>query len=271
MERVPHYLTAGFIALLLSLIAVQTRAADIAIIIDDLGYEKTNGDRAVSLPGAVTLAFLPQTPYGRTQALEAREQGKEIMLHLPMQALNGQRLGPGGLTLGMSQADFAETLRADLASLPPVAGINNHMGSLLTQHPGDMAWLMRDIARIGGLYFIDSRTSARSVALAEARRAGLPAARRNVFLDATPHNAAFVRKQIKRLIQEARRHGTAIAIGHPYATTLSVLAELIPRLKTQGIRLISAGELIAQQERKSTWQKYSSPSPKAAKNSKPSP
>ncbi len=271
MERVPHYLAAGFIALLLSLSAVQTRAADIAIIIDDLGYEKAGGDRAVSLPGAVTLAFLPQTPYGRAQALEARERGKEIMLHLPMQAMNGQRLGPGGLTLAMSRADFAETLRADLASLPPVAGINNHMGSLLTQHPGDMAWLMHDIARIGGLYFIDSRTSARSVALAEARRAGLPSARRNVFLDATPNNATFVRAQLKRLIHQAERHGTAIAIGHPYATTLKVLETIIPRLKTRGIRLISASGIIARQERNPTWPKYSSPSQKAARNSKLSP
>lgn len=265
--------SAWLLALLLGVYAmgIQARAATIAIIIDDLGYAQRPSKRAVDLPGAVTLAFLPHTPYAYQLAERARREGKETMLHLPMQSIAPHALGPGGLTLAMARADFARTLRDDLSSLPPVAGINNHMGSLLTQHPGDMDWLMRDIASIGGLYFVDSRTTASSVALVEARRMGIPATSRNIFLDATPNDAAFVRRQLAELIRQARRRGTAVAIGHPYRATLKVLKAQIPRLGEQGIRLVPVSQIILAQARSRLWHASSSPLPKVVKNSKPLP
>ncbi|MEJ2633032.1 MAG: divergent polysaccharide deacetylase family protein [Acidihalobacter sp.] len=259
------------LGLLICACALSAQAAEVAIIIDDLGYEHLPSKRAVDLPGPVTLAFLPHTPYADVLAKRALREGKQIMLHLPMQSVAPHALGPGGLTLAMGRADFARTLRDDLASLPHVSGINNHMGSLLTQHPGDMDWLMKDIAGIGGLYFVDSRTTPNSVALDEARRMGVPATSRNIFLDAIPDDADFVRKQLRELIHIARRDGTAVAIGHPYPTTLDVLATAIPRLREEGIRLVPVSRIIAAQSRSPQWRAYSSPSPKAVKNSKPSP
>lgn len=252
-------------------LAAQAQRAKVAIIIDDLGYEQGPGQQAVDLPGQVTLAILPKTPFADQLARRARREGKQILLHLPMQSVVPHPLGPGGLTLPMTRKDFARTLRSDLSSLPPVAGINNHMGSLLTQHPGDMSWLMHDIARIGGLFFVDSMTTPRSVAFQEARQAGVPATRRDVFLDAIPDDRKFVRHQLRELIRIARRDGTAVAIGHPYPATLHILAAAIPRLRAQGIRLVPVSRIIAAQSRRPSWRAYSSPSPKTVKNSKPLP
>ena len=128
----------------------------IAIIIDELGDNLVNGLRAVRLSGDVTCSFLPFAPYTTGLARQAHFQDKEVMVHLPMDSLDDRRLGPGGLTVGMVRARFTQVLRADLKAVPYATGINNHMGSLLTQLPENMAWLMAELRR-HPLYFVDSR------------------------------------------------------------------------------------------------------------------
>ncbi|OBS09402.1 divergent polysaccharide deacetylase family protein [Acidihalobacter prosperus] len=233
------------LALLLTAAALlgEARAAEIAIIIDDVGYDRPLGLQAAELPGPVTLAFLPDTPYAASLARRAYRAGKQIMLHLPMQSLEPHPLGPGGLTLHMTRSEIRATLLADLASLPHVAGINNHMGSLLTQNAGDMAWLMQDIRQIGGLFFIDSLTTPQSAALEEARRAGIPSAARDIFLDDV-REPAYIDRQLDKAIAIARARGSAIAIGHPYAATLEVLRRRLPQLAAEGVHLVTAGQLI---------------------------
>ncbi|HKJ75984.1 MAG TPA: divergent polysaccharide deacetylase family protein, partial [Gammaproteobacteria bacterium] len=102
----------------------------VAIIIDDLGDRLDAGERALALPGPLTYSFLPHTPYSARLARRAHALGKEVMLHLPMEAVAGNRLGPGAVTLHMNQAQLLRTVRSDLAAVPHVRGINNHMGSL---------------------------------------------------------------------------------------------------------------------------------------------
>lgn len=243
----------------------------ISIIIDDVGYNLPEGEQAVSLPGPVTLAFLPHTPYAARLARMAHHQGKQVMLHLPMAAEHHQALGPGGLTMAMNKVDFLRTLRADLASIPYVAGVNNHMGSLLTQHRARMRWLMHDLMyQGGGLFFVDSRTSSETVAQHVAIDNGIANTRRDVFLDNVQEPAA-IRRQFIALIAHARRHGTALGIGHPHPTTLRTLALLLPQLEAAGVRLVPVSELIRlqQQRRLRLWQASSSRSLLAAKNSKP--
>lgn len=223
---------------------VQAHAAEISIIIDDVGYDHPLGLKAAELPGSVTLAFLPNTPFAVPLARLAYRNGKQIMLHLPMQSLEPHPLGPGGLTLDMTRDEIRRTLLADLASLPHVAGINNHMGSLLTQNAGDMAWLMHDIGRIGGLFFVDSLTTPRSAALEEARRAGIPSAARDIFLDDVHDDPAYVDRQLDKALAIARVRGSAIVIGHPYATTLAVLRRRIPQLAAEGVKLVTVSALI---------------------------
>lgn len=191
----------------------------------------------------MTCAILPGTPHGKFLAEKAHQAGKEVMLHLPLQAADmSKQLGPGGIELDTGQRALVDSLAASLASVPHVQGVNNHMGSLLTMHPGHMGWLMQEL-RKRGLYFVDSYTTPRSIALTMAREFGVPAVRRHVFLDRNPAIAA-IELEFERLKAHAQRHGLAVAIGHPTDATLSVLERHLPGLQQQGYRLLSAGEIV---------------------------
>lgn len=219
----------------------------VAIIIDDIGNNYALDARAVALPGPVTYAFLPDTPYAAELARRAHGAGKEVLLHLPLEAIDHAPLGPGGLTLDMTRRTFVSTVRADLAAIPDVEGVNNHMGSLLTQHPGDMGWLMTALKHAPmPLFYVDSRTTAQSVAFQIAEEHHLPATWRDVFLDDVQTKAAITH-QLARLIAIAKRRGTAVAIGHPYPVTLRILKQRLPKLATEGVELVPVRAVIARQ------------------------
>ena len=227
----------------------------ISVIIDDLGNSLGEGERAVELPGPVTCAFLPYTPYSARLAQRAHEGGKQVMLHLPMESLDDRMLGPGGLTLDMRKAEFLRTLRSDLEAIPYVSGVNNHMGSMLTADPARMRWLMQDLLYRGNLFFVDSRTNKNTVAQFEAMDNGIANPRRDVFLDNVQQPEA-VRRQFELLLAMARRNGTAIGIGHPHPVTLQVLEQMLPTLAAAGVRLVPVSQLIALQHEHRTrvWQ-----------------
>ena len=220
----------------------------VAIIIDDLGYRHLEGKRALALPGAVTLSILPHTPFGREFAEGAHAKGMEVMLHLPLQPEDSSEdPGPGGIWLESALSEVSGLLTEDLASVPYAVGVNNHMGSMLTRHPGHMTWLMEELDR-RKLFFVDSFTTPSSVALQMAHETGVPAVRRNVFLDANPDEDA-VMEEFDRLLVLARERGYAVAIGHPYPSTMSVLERRLPELERNGFRLVPASQLIKQVNR----------------------
>ena len=257
--------------LVLAVLAAAVPAAEaprVAIIIDDLGNNLELGRAAVALPGALTYSVLPHLPYSDLLAREVHASGREVMLHLPMQSSDGRRLGPGGLCADMARADFARRVRDSVAAVPHVVGVNNHMGSLLTREPLAMEWLMADLACLGGLYFVDSRTDVRTVARDAARSAGLANAQRDVFLDHAI-DMPEIRRQFQRLVDRAHSQGMAIAIGHPHPQTLEVLGELLPMLPGLGVSLVPVSQLVSDQRSEPPWHACSSPSPKVAKNSKP--
>lgn len=229
--------------------ALQTQPALIAIIIDDLGNQLSAGRRAIALPAPVACAVMPHTAYGSMLAREAHRSGKEVMLHLPMQSMEMQRIaGPGEISLDNGAPELRQILERNLAAVPHVIGVNNHMGSLITRHPGHMRWLMQAIRERGDLFFIDSFTTPGSVAYAMAREGGVPSARRHVFLDDDPEITA-VRRQFERLQTEARRRGFAIGIGHPYPSTLEVLEAGLAGLSADQFRLVPVSEIVARLER----------------------
>lgn len=240
----------------------------ISIIIDDIGYNLPAGMRAIGLPGAIAYAFLPHTPHAGDLARLAHGFDKEVILHAPMQSITDNHLlGPGALTLDMSEQEFAQTLHEDLESIPHVIGINNHMGSLLTQHPGHMVWLMRELGRRGDLFFVDSLTTERSVVSQVADEHRIPTLRRDIFLDAE-RNPRHISGQFYRLVDLAHRQGYALGIGHPYPETLRVLERMLPQLESLNVNLIPLSEQI-KLRRSPQWQASLSPSPRAAKNSRP--
>jgi len=242
-------LTRTFLYLLLILPAWATTTADelasISIIIDDLGNNLQHGQRAIALPGAVTFSVLPFTPFGKQLAKQAHQQGKEIMLHLPMDNNHDRPLGPGGLTFKQDRPIFEQQLEKAIAATPYVSGLNNHMGSGLTTSNDHMQWLMQTIKEYP-LYFVDSRTSADSVAASTAVAQNIPTLERDIFLD---HEATseFTSQQFKRLIKKARLNGSAIAIGHPYPSTLSYLENVLPHLESLGVQLVSPSQLLSSQ------------------------
>jgi hypothetical protein len=220
----------------------------IAIIIDDLGYGLEIGERAVKLPGAVSFAVLPATPRGRRLAEFAHEHGREVLLHLPLQSASGRLASePGRLGLDMTRQQFAEAFSQNLAAVPYVAGVNSHRGSLLTRHPGHMTWLMEEIKAHAGLYFVDSFTTHESVALSIAREQGVPAVKRDVFLDPDLEPGTLER-EFARLKRLARERGFALGIGHPHPQTLALLEREIPALADEGYELVSIGRYIALQQ-----------------------
>lgn len=220
-----------------------SQSPSISIIIDDMGYRLSSGARAINLPGALTYSFLPHAPHAISLSKSAYQQNKEVMLHLPMQAESGKKLGPGGLTESMTEQEFVEVLESNVESIPYVKGFNNHMGSLLTKSTLWMTRLMREMTKNKTLFFVDSRTTSESVALAVARAEGLQSITRDVFID-HEESDQFIHKQLKKLIRRAKRKGTALAIAHPKKITLSILEKWLPTLDKQGIKLVPVSTLI---------------------------
>lgn len=228
----------------------DARAEKLAsIIIDDLGNNLEHGEMAIALPGAVTLAFLPHTLFASELADRANAAGKEVMLHLPLQSVRHHSHTPGTLQLHMTQAEFVRQLRSNIASVPHIKGINNHMGSLLTRHPGHMNWLMAVLAEEGGLYFIDSRTTTKSVASSFAEKYKVPNMIRDIFLD-PDDRPETLRREFSRFIDRANLSGHAIAIAHPYPRTLQFITDHLDELEEQGIKLVPVSELVNRQHRR---------------------
>ena len=233
-------------ALLLVLFSATAlaEAPRVAIIIDDLGYHLANGKRAISLPGPIAMSVLPSAPRARTLAQQAHANGKEVLLHLPLQAYDDDdRAEPAEIVLDMSRARVGDTFQQALEAVPHVVGINSHRGSLLTRHPGHMAWLMQEIAAREKLFFIDSFTTHQSVAMQIAEENGVEAMRRDIFLDPDKDPAAIAR-EFERLKAIARKRGYAIGIGHPYPATLELLERELPRLEDEGFQLVRVSELV---------------------------
>lgn len=221
--------------------AIDTRPR-LAIIIDDIGNAAAAGRTLADLPIPLTFAVLPFTQHGSALAEQAWRQGKEIMLHAPMSNTQGFSLGRGGLYDTMSEAELKAQLRENIAAIPHVVGVNNHMGSQLTQNALAMDWVMQEL-NTRGLFFIDSRTIARTQAEAAAARNNTPHARRDVFLDheqSYSHSAA----QLQKALASARHFGHAIAIGHPHATTVKVLQDYAKN-PAPDVRLVLASEIVA--------------------------
>lgn len=214
----------------------------IAIVIDDLGRSVAAVEALLALGEPITFAVLPfesETPQvvKRLQAAEA-----EMILHLPMEARGHANPGPGALLLAMAPNQLQEGTRAALAAVPGVRGVNNHMGSALAADEGAMEAVL-GVLKDQNLFFLDSRTAADTRGYAVARRLGLPAAERQVFLDNERETAAILR-QLHELFALAKSRGGAIAIAHPYPETLAALRSELPKARSQGIEIVPASQLL---------------------------
>ena len=231
---------AGVLFFSLSSLALAEKYA--SIIIDDLGNNIETGYEIASLPAALTLAILPDTAWARDIARLGSRHNKEIMLHLPLQSVVHSKPSPGTLGLHMTRSAFVRQLRHNLGAVPYIRGINNHMGSLLTRHPGHMGWLMEELQQ-HPLYFVDSKTTPRSIADRLADEYHIPNLSRDFFLD-PDDSEATLQRQFKRFIARVNSRGYALAIAHPYPKTIQFLQQHLPELAEQNIRLVPVSQLI---------------------------
>lgn len=233
-------LLAALLATAASPVTVQAEPVA-ALIIDDIGYRRSEALRAMALPAPIGFAVLPHSPHGKEMAERAHARGREVLLHQPLTPEGGRRVGSAGIGLGMSPRAIAMVLSQNLAVVPHAIGVNNHMGSAYTADPVAAGHFARVVGRHHRhLFVLDSRTSARSTLFEAARGERLRAVQRDVFLDHVA-DEAFVHQQLDLLVATARRRGTAIAIGHPYPETLRVLEQ---RLPTLGVRLVPPSAIV---------------------------
>lgn len=224
-------------------VTASSSTARLAIILDDLGNDRSAADAIFALPYPITISVLPNLAHSSEVAEEASRRGYQVLLHMPMESFGDQHPEPLELRPGMPADDVPMLVEKMIESVPNAVGVNNHQGSQATADAALMAALMPAL-RQRNLFFIDSRTTASTVAYDTARRSGVRAAFRDVpFLDDVAEPAA-VRAQLQLAVRDARKRGSAIAIGHPHAATLEVLREALPELEAQGVRFVFASELV---------------------------
>ena len=220
-----------------------TAGPKLAIILDDLGSDPEAAQAIFALQEPLTISVLPFHAHSTEIAEEAKKHGIEVMLHLPMQALGNELPEPQQLHTGMSQSEVADELSHMLANVPTAAGVNNHEGSLATTDAKLMGELM-PLLKQRSLYFVDSRTTAATVAFDVAQQNGLRCGFRNVpFLDDVEEVGA-IRKQLELAIRGAEEKGGAIAIGHPHKETLEALRELLPQARERGVLLVFVSDVV---------------------------
>jgi len=221
----------------------KARTPRLAIIIDDLGSDRAAAEAIFALGYPLTISVLPNHEHSTEIAREAQRRGFQVLLHLPMQSVANETPEAQELHPGMAGPEVATLVDQFLQNVPDAAGVNNHQGSQATADTALMDELM-PVLRDHRLFYVDSRTTAVTVAYDAAQDFGVRSAFRNVpFLDDVREVAA-VRKQLELALRGAREKGQAVAIGHPHAATLQALREVLPKAQAKGISLVPASELV---------------------------
>jgi len=221
----------------------KRRGGEIVVILDDVGFDHQPLTSAMSIDPNVNFAILPNGEHAQEAARTLHGRGFELLCHLPMQPIGYPKQSPGAnaILTSMSDAEIAETTRANVGAIPNIRGVNNHMGSAATSDRRVMTTVLGALPK--GLYFIDSKTAGTSIAGTLAHEMDIPTASRSVFLDDVQSERA-VRHQLGQLANAASTRGVAVGIGHMYPVTMKVLAEEAPRLRAEGFRFIRASDAV---------------------------
>ena len=222
----------------------RTDGPKIALVIDDLGGENHLSREFLLLDAPVTFSILPLRTYSRPLAAEAPQRGKEVILHLPMEPHGYPKIEPGegALLQKMNEEELLLQLARDIDSVPNIKGVSNHEGSRLMEDPKKMKIILSELKR-RGLFFLDSRTTPRTVGLRTAKSIGLRAMERTVFIDHSLREDE-IRKNLEQLTRSSLSRGFAIGIGHPHAMTIQSIREMLPKTKEKGIEIVPLSTLM---------------------------
>ncbi|HGN1707495.1 TPA: divergent polysaccharide deacetylase family protein [Providencia rettgeri] len=226
------------------MMCLPVSAAKLAIVIDDFGYRTKEDNQILALPAAVTIAILPNSPHGREVAEKAHQQGRDILIHMPMKPLSKQPLEKDTLSPSMSAEEIDRIIKNAISRVPYAKGMNNHMGSEMTSSLPGMQNVMRSLSQ-SNLFFLDSVTIGNTQAGNAAKEYGVPTLRRNIFID-NHQSEDETRTQLNKAVAYARRHGSAVAIGHPHPSTVRALQKYLPQLPND-IELVAVSSLLSSQ------------------------
>ena len=217
----------------------------VAIIIDDMGSSKRRARELINLDAPITLSFFPLSRNSRKLAQEASEKGKEVILHMPMEPHGFPEINPGKGALLMSMADgeLHRQIHENLEAIPFIKGVNNHMGSRFMEDDQRVSILIEEL-KGRNLFFLDSRTTPKTVGYRIAKKMGIKTEQRDVFLDNNSYDEAEIRKNILALAKIAKTEGKAIGIGHPHPATIKSIREMIPKLKKRGIEIVPLSQIM---------------------------
>jgi polysaccharide deacetylase 2 family uncharacterized protein YibQ len=217
----------------------------VAIIMDDLGRDLATANALLAIDLPVTFAILPGEARAAQVATLAHRAGREVLIHIPMEPQSYPATNPGAdaLLLGQSSEELRRRFQGFVEQVPYAVGGNNHMGSRFTEYREGMEVVLTAMKE-AGLFFVDSRTTGHSVALAEARRVGVPATGRDLFLD-NAQDVELISREIRKLVAVAGRQGQAVGICHPYAQTLEALRRQAPYLRQQQVELVPVSMLLS--------------------------
>jgi polysaccharide deacetylase 2 family uncharacterized protein YibQ len=218
--------------------------AEVAIIIDDWGYNPNNLNFLKEINIPLDISVLPFLPYSKEVAKQAHFNHKEIMLHLPLEPHPSRevRLEKKVILTNMTKEQILKILDEAIDNAPFCKGINNHMGSLATENKYLMSVIFQEMKK-RNLFFVDSLVTRNSICPELAEEFGVKFAERSVFLD-NKNDADYIRGQFSSLVKKAKRLGSAIGIGHDHPLTLKLIKELAPETEKQGIKFVFVSELV---------------------------
>ncbi|MDH5706163.1 MAG: divergent polysaccharide deacetylase family protein [Candidatus Aminicenantes bacterium] len=216
----------------------------VAIIIDDMGYSLEAIREICSLKAPLTVSVLPYSPLAQETAWIAYQSGLEVMLHLPLESINNTENNDmeGLIHSRMSREEIERMVDSELEQVPYIKGVNNHMGSKITANRPLMNIILQRLMD-RDLFFVDSRTSGRSVAYRVAQSLGIPSTFRNVFLDGSSQEE-YIQKKLIELFRLAQKKGKAVGIGHPFKETLKVLKENLDRVNEFDLELVLVSQIV---------------------------
>jgi len=215
----------------------------VAIIIDDLGYNPELDRELYQLDQPLTVAVLPfRSNTQKTAETFAAKDDFELLLHLPLEPMDAEHKEEKMATVDMTREEIASFLDDSLQEVEGVEGVNNHKGSRFTSNRAQMGYLLEEV-RQRDLFFVDSYTLGDSIGYPLALDMGIPTARRDVFLDYDNDKQAII-GQLRQLEEVALENGTAIGIGHHRKNTIQALKEELPRMKERGIELVMVSEIL---------------------------
>jgi polysaccharide deacetylase 2 family uncharacterized protein YibQ len=224
--------------------APKPGANKVALIVDDMGYSLEAINELCSIDRPLTIAIIPYSPLASEIATISRQHDLEVILHLPLEAINNNEdnHSKGMITDEMSEAEVIAILDKNLDQVPYIQGVNNHMGSRITANSKLMNIILGRL-RDRNLFFIDSRTTASSVAYDIAQSLNIPSAYRHVFLDGVP-SESYIRRQLIELFRRAQKNGFALGICHPTKETLKVLKDSFHLVDEYGLEPVLASQIV---------------------------